>query len=145
MWHVDCKYIQMIFNFKYWFCLLMQWHKQNTIQQHVFIVKNSVTARQRAYQCENLVPASSNLKLVKTANNWLISHQCAEDIHSQKTGFLVILYIIKFQETNLNLNQDSNSDLQISSLALYPGSPASSPSNSPLVMYKGTNYKVCFH
>ena len=27
--------------------------------------------------------------------------------------------IIKFQEKNLNLNQDSNSDLKISSLALY--------------------------
>ena len=35
-------------------------------------------------------------------------------------------YLIKFQEKNLNLNRNSNSDLQIS-------------------MYKGTNCKVCFH
>ena len=28
-------------------------------------------------------------------------------------------FIIKFQEKNLNLNRDSNSDLQISSLALF--------------------------
>ena len=28
-------------------------------------------------------------------------------------------WIVTFQEENLNLNRDSNSDLQISSLALY--------------------------
>ena len=39
-----------------------------------------------------------------------------------KTNLIIsafIIYIIKFQEKNLNLNRDSNSNLQISSLALW--------------------------
>ena len=47
------------------------------------------------------------------------SNQIISENKPYKFGLCTFIYNIKFQEKNLNLNWDSNSDLQISGLALY--------------------------
>ena len=68
-------------------------------------------------------------------SNIFVSFILLSDFIKLRSVHLAIENLLhKFQEKNLNLNRDSNSDLQISSLALWSGSYSNSPSNSPLEM-----------